>query len=319
MTIIAYGGTLAKALTAAEELSRRSVDAEVIDLRVLRPLDEAALVESVTRTHRAVLVDEGWRSGSLSAEISARLVEQAFYDLDAPIERVCSAEVPMPYAPPPGSKPRCHSRLRSLPRRFGRWARMPEFRMPSLGADMDAGTLLEWLVKPGDPVHRGDVIAVVDTDKAAIEVECFEDGLIDQLIVEPGQKVPVGTVLASIAAPGAAPPAIASAPRVTSPLVRHLAKERGVDLRTRAGDRPPRRLLVHRADVDHLGPPPTKRRPAGVRASPLARRLAASAGLDLSTVTGTGAGGAIGADDVRHVLGASNRLRNHTGASPNHR
>jgi pyruvate dehydrogenase E1 component subunit beta len=98
VTIIAYGGTLGKALTAAEELSRQGVDAEVIDLRVLRPLDEAALIESVTRTHRAVLVDEGWRSGSLSAEISARLVEQAFYDLDAPIERVCSAEVPMPYA-----------------------------------------------------------------------------------------------------------------------------------------------------------------------------------------------------------------------------
>ena len=78
--------------------------------------------------------------------------------------------------------------------------------MPSLGADMDAGTLLEWLVKPGDPVHRGDVIAVVDTDKAAIEVECFDDGVIEQLIVEPGQKVPVGTVLASIAG-AAAPPA----------------------------------------------------------------------------------------------------------------
>ena len=121
------------------------------------------------------------------------------------------------------------------------------------------------------------------------------------MIVQPGQKVPVGTVLASIAAPGAAPPAIASAPRVTSPLVRHLAKERGVDLRTLAETVPGG--VVHRADVDHLGPPPTKRRPAGVRASPLARRLAASAGLDLSTVTGTGAGGAIGAADVRHVLG----------------
>jgi len=70
----------------------------VIDLRTLRPLDEATLVESVTRTHRAVVVDEGWRSGSLSAEISARLMEQAFFALDAAVERVCSAEVPMPYA-----------------------------------------------------------------------------------------------------------------------------------------------------------------------------------------------------------------------------
>ncbi len=98
VTIVTYGGTLSKALDAADELSAGGVEAEVIDLRVLRPLDDATLLESVTRTHRVVIVDEGWRSGSLSAEISARLVEHAFYDLDAPIERVCSAEVPMPYA-----------------------------------------------------------------------------------------------------------------------------------------------------------------------------------------------------------------------------
>ena len=71
--------------------------AEVIDLRTLRPLDDATILGSVRRTHRAVIVDEGWRSGSLAAEVSARIMEQAFYDLDAPVERVCSAEVPMPY------------------------------------------------------------------------------------------------------------------------------------------------------------------------------------------------------------------------------
>ncbi|HEV7203795.1 MAG TPA: alpha-ketoacid dehydrogenase subunit beta [Jatrophihabitans sp.] len=98
VTIIAYGGTLATALTAADQLAAQGMSAEVIDLRVLRPLDDETLVGSVRRTHRAVIVDEGWRSGSLSAEISARLVEQAFYDLDAPVARVCSAEVPMPYA-----------------------------------------------------------------------------------------------------------------------------------------------------------------------------------------------------------------------------
>jgi pyruvate dehydrogenase E1 component beta subunit len=70
----------------------------VVDLRSLRPLDEATILESVARTHRAVVVDEAWRSGSLAAEVSARIVEQAFYELDAPVERVCSAEVPMPYA-----------------------------------------------------------------------------------------------------------------------------------------------------------------------------------------------------------------------------
>jgi pyruvate dehydrogenase E1 component beta subunit len=97
VSVIAYGGTLSKALAAAAELEREGIDAEVIDLRVLRPLDDATLLASVRRTHRAVVVDEGWRTGSLSAEISARLVEGAFYDLDAPVARVCSAEVPIPY------------------------------------------------------------------------------------------------------------------------------------------------------------------------------------------------------------------------------
>ena len=97
VTLITYGGTLGKALSAAEELASDGIEAEVIDLRTLRPLDDATFLGSVSRTHRAVIVDEGWRSGSLAAEVSARIMEQAFYDLDAPVERVCSAEVPMPY------------------------------------------------------------------------------------------------------------------------------------------------------------------------------------------------------------------------------
>ena len=98
LTLIAYGGTLGKALEAAEALTADGIDAEVVDLRTLRPLDIATFVESVTRTHRAVVVDEGWRTGSLSAEISAQITQNAFYDLDAPVARVCSVEVPMPYA-----------------------------------------------------------------------------------------------------------------------------------------------------------------------------------------------------------------------------
>ena len=98
VTVIAYGGTLRTALTAAEHLSADGVEAEVIDLRCLRPLDTATILASVGRTHRAVVVDEGWRTGSLSAEIAALITEEAFYDLDAPVARVCSAEVPMPYA-----------------------------------------------------------------------------------------------------------------------------------------------------------------------------------------------------------------------------
>jgi pyruvate dehydrogenase E1 component beta subunit len=98
VTLVAWGGTLGKALAAANELADAGIDAEVIDLRVLRPLDDATIMASIRRTHRAVIVDEGWRSGSLAAEIMARIVEQALYDLDAPVARVCSEEVPVPYA-----------------------------------------------------------------------------------------------------------------------------------------------------------------------------------------------------------------------------
>ena len=97
VSLIAYGGTVRTAVEAAERLAEAGIEAEVIDLRVLRPLDEATVLDSVARTHRAVIVDEGWRSGSLAAEVSARLMERSFYELDAPVQRVCSAEVPMPY------------------------------------------------------------------------------------------------------------------------------------------------------------------------------------------------------------------------------
>jgi pyruvate/2-oxoglutarate/acetoin dehydrogenase E1 component len=97
VTLVTYGGSLPKVLAAAQTLGEQGVDAEVIDLRSLRPLDDATIVASVRKTHRAVLVDEGWRTGSLAAEISARLMEQCLYDLEAPVARVCSAEVPIPY------------------------------------------------------------------------------------------------------------------------------------------------------------------------------------------------------------------------------
>ena len=98
VSLIAYGGTLDRALAAADELAGAGISAEVLDLRVLRPLDEAAILATVARTHRVVIADEGWKSGSLSAEIAARIAEKALGELDAPIRRVCAAEVPIPYA-----------------------------------------------------------------------------------------------------------------------------------------------------------------------------------------------------------------------------
>jgi 2-oxoisovalerate dehydrogenase E1 component len=97
LTLVTYGGSLPKTLAAAERLAEDGIEAEVIDLRVLRPLDDETILGSVGRTRRAVVVDEGWRTGSLAAEIAARIGEGAFWSLDAPVGRVCSAEVPVPY------------------------------------------------------------------------------------------------------------------------------------------------------------------------------------------------------------------------------
>jgi pyruvate dehydrogenase E1 component beta subunit len=98
ISLITYGGSLPKTLEAADTLAELGISAEVVDLRVLRPLDTEGIVASVRKTRRAVVIDEGWRSGSLAAEVMARIVEEAFFDLDAPLARVCSEEVPIPYA-----------------------------------------------------------------------------------------------------------------------------------------------------------------------------------------------------------------------------
>jgi pyruvate dehydrogenase E2 component (dihydrolipoamide acetyltransferase) len=162
-----------------------------------------------------------------------------------------------------------------------------DFRMPSLGADMEAGTLVEWLIKPGDRVTRGDIVAVVETQKGAIEIEIFETGQIEQILVEVNSKVPVGTPLArirteleagiAVPAPVAAPP---TAPRAAPSIP------------------PPTR-------------PPTRPRPPmpgtaqRVRVSPAARRLAESRGVDVAEVTGSGPAGAIVRADVERSLGAA--------------
>lgn len=155
--------------------------------------------------------------------------------------------------------------------------------MPSLGADMEAGTLLEWYVKPGDAVKRGDIVALVDTSKAEIEVEIFEDGVIGELLVPAGMRVPVGTPLATVTPVGAEASVPAAAPAPA----------------------PSPALVAERAPVVVPAPAPiaVAAAPAGhrLRVSPLARRVAAQRGVDLSDVAGSGLGGAITKIDVERA------------------
>jgi len=160
---------------------------------------------------------------------------------------------------------------------------MSEFRMPSLGADMEFGTLVDWRVKPGDAVKRGDVVALVETEKGVIEVEIFETGVIDSLVVQPGQKVPVGAPLAIVRSNGKAaevqpPPApVPTAPVQTKPALEE--------------KQAPKVMAV--TAIEEL------RR---ARVSPLARKRAQELGVELSTVTGTGEDGSITAADVESAI-----------------
>jgi len=292
LSIVAWGGCLPRALEAARRLADEGLEAEVVDLRVLRPLDITTVIESVARTRRLLVVDEAWRSGSLAAEIVAQVAETASHLLAAPPQRVCSAEVPMPYArhmeeaalpmppriieaaralcavpgrapplegtttaadvarlpatlaapeeaapPAPGAErdvasaarkawaagiepPRGSTRVTSTSAGAGGAARVDvagvagvagvpppaplvDLTLPSLGADMDDGTLLQWKVAVGDRVHRGQIVALVETAKAAVEVESWHEGTVQALLAEPGTRMPVGTPIARLRVAGA--------------------------------------------------------------------------------------------------------------------
>lgn len=159
--------------------------------------------------------------------------------------------------------------------------------MPSLGADMTEGTLLEWLVQPGDTVHRGDIVAVVDTSKSAIDIEVFEDGTVERLLVDPGTTIAVGAPMAILVSVGAPAPAEApaAAPSVPAP----------------PPPTPP---------PPPPTPPPAPSTPPPARhipASPLARRRAHELGLDLADIAGTGSGGAVTMADIERAAAAPER------------
>lgn len=202
---------------------------------------------------------------------------------------------------------------------------MAEFRMPSLGADMEHGKVVEWLVKPGDYIHKGDLVAAVDTDKTVMDIESFQEGVVAEFLVDVGDTVDVGTPIARITAtPAELPPPLTSgtmSPNARSeqaakvpPPVRHLAHTLGVDVGRISGSGTDGE--VTRADVERAAAASVTKAPAAppvaaeapdasaptethrVRSSPLARRLAAELGVELQAIAGTGPGGAVTEEDV---------------------
>lgn len=167
--------------------------------------------------------------------------------------------------------------------------------MPSLGSDMQAGVLLEWRVKPGDTVKRGDIIAVVDTDKAAIEIEVFEDGQVEEIRVQPGQKIPVGTVMATLRPKAVPIPPEATPGSAPEPVEAQKA--------------PPEIPEARPAEKAGVVSPSPKTGPDRIKASPYARRLAAECSVDLCALCGTGPDGAICLADVERAVAESKRSK----------
>lgn len=222
--------------------------------------------------------------------------------------------------------------------------------MPSLGADMEHGKVVEWLVKPGDYIHKGDLVAAVDTDKTVMDIESFQEGVLAEFLVDIGDTVEVGTPIARITAtpaelppppltsgstslnarsplatkePTPAHPGVEGAPAdhgaKAAPPVRHLAHTLGVDVGRISGSGTDGE--VTRADVEraaaasgtHAPEPATAPEAHRVRSSPLARRLAAELGVELSSVAGTGPGGAVTEEDVLAAVPPRGRPAKETG------
>jgi pyruvate dehydrogenase E2 component (dihydrolipoamide acetyltransferase) len=160
---------------------------------------------------------------------------------------------------------------------------MIEFRMPSLGADMDAGTLVEWVKKPGDPLQRGDIIAVVETQKGAIEIEVFDDGVLDKVLTSLGEKVPVGHVIALIRGKDEAPGPMPRAPREPAAALARPAKA-----------------------APQVAPPPPRAEAARPQITPAARRRAQELGINLSAVK-PGPAGVVGLEEVESASIAKTR------------
>ncbi len=191
ISLITYGGSLPKAIEAAQQLASEGIDVEVVDLRCLRPLDDATIFASVAKTGRAIIVDEGWRTGT--SRLRSPPGWSSIRSTISTLQSSASAPPRCPFRMPGISKRLpCH--------RWGAFSRLPDrwcpamaetdamYTMPSLGADMTDGTVIQWLVQPGDVVRRGDIVATIDTDKAEIDAEIFQDGRITELLVPVGER-----------------------------------------------------------------------------------------------------------------------------------
>ena len=303
VTIVAILRMVDVAEKAAKTLANEhGAEAEVIDPRTLRPLDLDTILDSVRKTNRCVIVEEGWPHGGVGANLAALIQEQAFDHLDAPIQRVTGADVPMPYArrleqaaiPHPE-----HVVSAALATLEGASVVATDIVMPRLSDSMEEGTILRWLKSPGDEVSVGEELVEIETDKANMVYEAPDAGTLVEIVAQEGDTLPIGQVIARVGEAGEKPSATRRRPG---------GRWRGAPNakpppRRRPNPLPPpaKRLLAR------LPSAPRKLRQAEdgrAKASPLARRIAKENGLQLAAIAGSGPGGRIVKADVERAIAA---------------
>ena len=314
MTIVGILRMADVAEKAAKTLANEhGVEAEVIDPRTLRPLDLDTILDSVRKTNRCVIVEEGWPHGGVGANIAALIQEQAFDHLDAPIQRVTGADVPMPYAKrlEQAAIPHAeHVVSAALATLGGSAARRgtEDIVMPRLSDSMEEGTILRWMKSPGDEVSLGEELVEIETDKANMVYEAPAGGTLIEILAAEGDTLPIGEVIARVGEAGESPSATATG----------AAGEREAASAARARRRRPRPCAAPAEAVEGAAArrPREPAPPSGdgrVKASPLARRIASEKGLDLGAISGSGPGGRIVKADVER---ASPRARAGGGSAP---
>ena len=289
VTIVTYSKGLEISMKAAEELAKEGIEAEIVDLRTLRPLDMDPVIESFKKTNRAVIVEEGWKSFGVGAEISSRIYEQAFDYVDAPVQRVAQKEVPLPYNRTLGA-------IRSAAGGGcgcggqGGVVMAEIINMPKLGFDMAEGTLVRWVKKVGETVNKGEVLAEIETDKATVEVESSASGVVRKLLVDEGAVVPVNSPIAVVGTADEVITEEAVSKTVGAGEKDQMSKDvnRAVTIPTDDGSC---RCQFCFRSLDRSG-----------ESIAMAKKIASDAKIDLSSIRGSGPGGRIVRRDIEAAL-----------------
>ena len=298
VTIVGISRMAVTAERAADTLAaQEDIEAEVIDPRTLRPLDLDTILESVRKTNRCVVVEEGWPHGGVGANIAALVQEQAFDHLDAPIQRVTGADVPMPYskALEQAAIPHEEHVVKAALATFRDVVRHRDGRrrrMPRLSDSMEEGTILRWLKSVGDEVKRGDELVEIETDKANMTYEATDEGTLIEILAEEGATLPIGEAIARI---GEAGEAGKERP------VRGQGRGRVSRGTARSGSPQPQ------ATAERARPAPASNGAddGRVKASPVARRMARDLNVQLESLSGSGPGGRIVKADVEAAAGGA--------------